>query len=488
MQISLLFENVKPDVLKWFGNSKVVDSDGKPLIVYHGTNQKFESFEAGRAGGIYFTPSLKTATHYGQKVIACYLKIKKLADLCRPSKALELAVSTFNKNGGWSSTDNWNDEEFRNKRNDNPDFDPALDLTWEMFDCIENQVRETLINAGYDGVKLEEYNEGVSYVVFNPSQVFIIPKTKLKTSNKKNVKSQDGIVVLSLFDGMSCGMLALQKAGIKVAAYYASEVDKAATKVSKHHFPNIIRIGDVTKIKYLNGILQTEYGDYEIGKVDLLMGGSPCQSLSSLGDGTGLRGKSKLFYHWLRLLRETNPKNFLLENVTSNKKEAQKGINEITALIGVQPMMIDSNLFSAQNRKRLYWTNIKVPPLPTQNNTTIKDILDTEASQDLYLSPKREASILKNKEQYGSSYSRIYQPNELNQKSRTLIRNAEESWRGMYVVRGGRITKLSPEECERLQTVPTGFTNVPGVRPSHRYEMLGNGWTVDVIAHILKGL
>jgi DNA-cytosine methyltransferase len=149
--------------------------------------------------------------------------------------------------------------------------------------------------------------------------------------------------VLSLFDGMSAGMIALERAGIKVKNYFASEIDKHAIKVSKANYPNIIQLGDVTSVDVST-----------LPKIDLLIGGSPCQSISTLGDGSGLEGTSGLFYQYLRLKQELNPKYFLLENVVGNKE----AIKTISKLMQVEPILINSNLLSAQNRARYYWTNI----------------------------------------------------------------------------------------------------------------------------------
>jgi len=150
--------------------------------------------------------------------------------------------------------------------------------------------------------------------------------------------------VLSLFDGMSCGQIALGRADIKVDNYYASEIDKYAIQVTQKNYPNTVQLGDVTKINAK-----------DLPKIDLLIGGSPCQSFSRSGNGTGFDGKSKLFFEFARILEETKPKYFLLENV-SMKKEWE---NVITEILGVEPVMIDSKYFSAQKRQRLYWTNIK---------------------------------------------------------------------------------------------------------------------------------
>ena len=165
--------------------------------------------------------------------------------------------------------------------------------------------------------------------------------------------------VLSLFDGISCGKVALDRAGIQYKEYYASEIDKYAIKVSCKNHPDIIRLGDVRKID-----------GTQLPKIDLLIGGSPCQSFSRSGDNSGFNGKSGLFYEYLRLLNEVKPKYFLLENVVM-KKEWE---NTISELLGVPPVMIDSALFSAQKRQRLYWTNIPFNRNIDDRNILLSDI------------------------------------------------------------------------------------------------------------------
>ena len=166
-----------------------------------------------------------------------------------------------------------------------------------------------------------------------------------------------GINVLSLFDGMSAGMLALERAGISVDNYYASEIDKHAIKVSQKNYPGIIQVGDVWNLD-----------SDSLPEIDLLIGGSPCQSISNLGDGSGLEGTSGLFYQYLRLKQELNPKYFLLENVVGNKE----AIKTISKLMQVEPILINSNLLSAQNRARYYWTNIPTE-LPEAKNSKLID-------------------------------------------------------------------------------------------------------------------
>lgn len=288
----------------------------------------------------------------------------------------------------------------------------------------------------------------------------------------------NGLVVLSLFDGMSAGMIALERAGIAVSNYYASEVDKWAIKVSSANYPSIVHIGDVTKVSYKDGVLYTENGEYNVGKIDLLIGGSPCQSVSNLGDGSGLDGKSGLFFHYLRIKDEVKPKKFLLENVVGNKK----AIAEMSEMMGVEPKRIDSNLLSAQNRKRYYWSDIEYD-IPSDKGIMLKDILESNPGESSKLSDARLRWLLSDKGQ--ATLAKRY-ANLDGEKASCLTARSDASWNSNYVTRDGVITKLTCTEYERLQTVPEGYTIC--VSDSQRYKILGNGWTVDVIAHIFKGL
>lgn len=288
--------------------------------------------------------------------------------------------------------------------------------------------------------------------------------------------------VLSLFDGISAGMIALERAGFKVDNYYAAEIDPHAIKISQHNYPNIVHIGDVTKVRYADGVLYTENGDFNVGKIDLVIGGSPCQSISNLGDGSGLSGKSGLFFHWLRIRDEVSPSAWLLENVQGNKK----AVDEITSLIGGKLHRINSNLLTAQNRARLYWTNIDVAPISCVN-VSLQDILESEPSVDeTKLKEGRYKWLMEGKGQdcLKSRYAALDPV-----KANCLTARSDASWNCNYVTgKDGVVRKLSCIEYERLQTVPENYTLVPGVHTRERYKSLGNGWTVDVIAHIFKGL
>ena len=279
--------------------------------------------------------------------------------------------------------------------------------------------------------------------------------------------------VLSLFDGMSCGQIALNKAGIKYNKYFSSEIDKHAIQVTQHNYPETIQLGDVTQVK-----------GSDLPQIDLLIGGSPCQSFSNAGKGEGFEGKSGLFWEFVRLLNECKPKYFLLENVKM-KKEWQK---IITNELKVEPILINSNLVSAQNRERLYWTNIPNTQQPKNKNIFIEDILD-ETFDEKYWLAEKNTNLLKNKVDLTNapdlSCIDVYNKKvKLDRKSPTLTLPHHNSLR---FYQNGKFRKLTPRECEKLQTVPTDYTNI-GISDIHRYTMLGNGWTVDVIAHIFKNL
>lgn len=290
------------------------------------------------------------------------------------------------------------------------------------------------------------------------------------------------IKVLSLFDGMSCGQIALNKLGIKIDTYFASEIDKNSIFIAQKNYPNTKQIGDITKL--------TGQQLFDLGNIDLLIGGSPCQNLSiSVIDrqehNKGLDGeKSKLFYEYIRVLKTIKPTYFLYENVAS-MKDKDKDI--ITDFLGVQPLLIDSNLVSAQDRKRYYWTNIKGIEQPKNKGTVIKDILEKEVDKKYYYHDKEftyhgedkkiEATLHVNCHDIGK---RVYNKNG---KCGTLTA-CRGGYRQKKIIDNNLVRKLTPLEYERLQTVPEGYTE--GVVEGHRYNMLGDGWTVDVIAHIFS--
>lgn len=345
--------------------------------------------------------------------------------------------------------------------------------------------------------------------------------------------------VLSLFDGLSCGQQALERSGIKVDKYFASEIDKYAIKVTMANYPNTIQLGSVTDVD-----------GYKLDKIDLLIGGSPCQSFSFAGKRKGMstkdeqqiltlehylklkaegyefEGQSYLFWEYMRLLNEVKPKYFLLENVMMGEKWEKV----LTKAIGVKPIMINSSLVSAQNRKRLYWTNIGMKPSglfgdlksiieqPKDKEILLKDILENEVDKKYFLSENMIEHLNKKK---GTTFDTFY-PRDINYKSRTLATStykmtssdnyivhnmmprSSKSGKGgtghliredgkTYCLDTGNtnaveykkiIRRLTPIECERLQTVKDNYTNY--VSDSQRYKMLGNGWTIDIISHILN--
>ena len=270
--------------------------------------------------------------------------------------------------------------------------------------------------------------------------------------------------VLSLFDGMSCGQLALDTLGIKVNNYFASEIDPHAMQIAKKNYPNTKHIGSVLDVR-----------GSDLPQIDLLIGGSPCQSFSNAGDGSGMEGKSKLFWEFVRVLKETKPTYFLLENVKM-KKEWEK---IITDTLGVEPIAINSRLLTAQNRPRLYWTNIPNVVQPIDRGIVLKDILEDKVEEKFYLSDKAidYMSRLRNGKPRWE-----YHTNPLDGKSACLTANM---YKGVpYGVIKELKRRLTPIECERLQSVPDNYTE--GVSNTQRFKMLGNGWTIDVIAHILN--
>lgn len=284
--------------------------------------------------------------------------------------------------------------------------------------------------------------------------------------------------VLSLFDGISCGMVALERAGIKVDNYYASEIDPNAIKISQKNYPNIIRLGDVTKWR--------EW-DIDWANIDLLIGGSPCQDLCSCGSRDGLKGaKSSLIYYYIDILghiKKCNSKvKFLLEN---NASMAVTNKNKITEMIGEDPVLINSNVFCAQNRKRLYWFNFKITPVPTSCKKVLRDIVQPESEKQKYNITQKIYAKKKGTLAYKKAWEGV---RALDEKSKCLCTAQNISNSGATNIKYSEdlFYKPTPIECERLQTLPDNYTE--GISDTARYTAIGNGWTVDVIAHILRGL
>ncbi len=268
--------------------------------------------------------------------------------------------------------------------------------------------------------------------------------------------------ILSLFDGMSCGRIALERARVKVDNYFASEIDKYAQIVSQNNYPDIVRLGDVTKIK-----------SEDLPKIDLLIGGSPCQGFSTLGKGLNFEDpKSKLFFEYVRILKEINPKYFLLENVIMGIKN----VEIISSYLGVEPIMINSSLVSAQSRKRLYWTNIPKVQQPLDRKIELKNIL-SEKSDSVQIGQVRP--VPRNYNALGIKRKNVLEIRK-DFKSNCLSTTNDN----ILILDGNKKRKLIPLESERLQTLPDNYTE--GVSNYQRYKMIGNGWTVDVIAHIFS--
>jgi DNA (cytosine-5)-methyltransferase 3A len=350
--------------------------------------------------------------------------------------------------------------------------------------------------------------------------------------------------VLSLFDGMSCGQIALNKAGVKYENYFASEIDKHAIAVTMSNYPNTKQVGSITDLQGMENI-------------DLLIGGSPCQSFSNAGLRNGFDGKSKLFWEYVRIFKETKPKYFLLENV----KMKQEWQDIISNELGVKPIEICSSLFSAQQRKRLYWTNIPLKNKLPNSNEVIADVLG------LPIVNERKNKILMSKSDFKVSVRKNYiDKKELakflrEHKTKTINEIATfcdapktmaEHWFRMdgsfsipdveywsklkeclnisdcrydkavtefeiknnsfdmakriyhidgkhptlttltgggqrkTITDGKEMFYLNPTHCEKLQTIPLDYTLIATER--QRFRMLGNGWTADVISHIFKNL
>ena len=339
--------------------------------------------------------------------------------------------------------------------------------------------------------------------------------------------------VVSLFDGMACGLTALKRAGIEVSEYHAFEIDKYAIQIAKKNHPEIIHHGEISPT--------TDFSQF--AGVDLLIGGSPCQGFSFAGKQLAFDDpRSALFFEYVRALSEISPKNFLLENVKMKKDY----LDVITDLLDVEPILINSALVSAQNRNRYYWCNWDVEQ-PEDKGVFLKDIiedgvvdrekalavttrvacatadryLNKSMHQMVYICAQRGRHIVdgKRKDYFGAPTEQRIEPNysgksncltsvqkdkilatakprevknfrELNAKSGSLLasmyKGSQSNGQTCIIPDGVSLRKLTVKECERLQTLPDNYTE--GVSNTQRYKMLGNGWTVDVIKHLFEAL
>ena len=275
-----------------------------------------------------------------------------------------------------------------------------------------------------------------------------------------------GIKVLSLFDGISCGMVALERAKVKVSRYVAYEIDKYAIQVSKKNYSQIEHCGDITKADF------SQHKGF-----DLIIGGFPCQDLSiAKNNRKGLEGeRSGLFWELVKAIETIKPKYFLVENNYGMPKEAKE---IITKTLGVEPILINSALVSAQQRKRLYWTNIPNVNQPRDKGILLSSVLNKKRKwfplQDWcfkYYGNKRKVDGLRT----------------ITSEKSFCLTTSKTHPRNYYLSEDRlKMTNILPEEAEILQTLPIGYTE--GVSDTQRYKAIGNGWTVDVIAHILRGL
>lgn len=293
-------------------------------------------------------------------------------------------------------------------------------------------------------------------------------------------EKKEKINVLSLFDGMSCGQIALNKVGIEYENYFASEIDKYAIQVTQKNYPNTKQLGSVTE---LDGT--------KLPKIDLMYGGSPCQDLSSSNVWTeqkGLEGKkSSLFWEFVRLLKEVKPTYFLLENVGSAKNSI---IEIIDRELGVKGIKFNSKLVLPQNRNRVYWTNIPFELPKNEMTLTMQDLLETNVDDKYYITQKMyDCIILPATKGWQSGKMdidlKIARP--LTATMHKMHRADTDNYITGIAPQGKtNVRRLTPIECERLQGVKDNYTDC--VSDTQRYRMLGNGWTVDAIAHIFSFL
>ena len=290
--------------------------------------------------------------------------------------------------------------------------------------------------------------------------------------------------ILSLFDGISCARVALERAGITVEAYYASEVDKYAIQISNKNYPDIVQLGSVIEVGEVSDSKDKRHY-FSQGSIDLLIGGSPCQDLSiAKNDRKGLSGeRSGLFWEYVRILKEVKPKYFILENVNSMPKEAKAIISEA---LGVEPIMINASLVSAQNRKRLFWTNIPNVTQPEDRGILLRNVFNFNIERKIKLTPnlrKTKSGVAwdTSGKGYGSQQDRAYR---LDGKLPTIPKS-QTLTKTNVLLDDGTVVPLIVNELEKLQGLPNNYTDVL-TSLNKRAETLGNAFNVDVVAHILS--
>ena len=306
------------------------------------------------------------------------------------------------------------------------------------------------------------------------------------------------VTVLSCFDGISCGQVALDRLGIKVDKYMASEVDKYAIQITQANYPDTIQLGDIRNVTVKEHI-------------DILIGGPPCQDVSFAGRGKGLiKGeRSSLFFEFVRVLREAKAINPGLKFLVENTKMKKEYVDIISEILGVEPVLINSNIFSAQNRARLYWTNFDIPELPEDKGIVMADILEdgfTDRDKSFcidasyYKGGNLRSYFEKHRRQLVFSDDGLCHIGDADINGHDLLKRVyHRSGKAPCVntmnggnrepkvyVEGMKYRKLTPLETERLQTLPDNYT--AHVSNTQRYKGIGNGWTVDVICYIMSEL
>lgn len=307
--------------------------------------------------------------------------------------------------------------------------------------------------------------------------------------------NENGLVVLSLFDGIGGGRIALERIGIKVNKYFASEIKTQAIKCATTNYPDIIEIGDITKIKYENNKLYNDKNEvvYE-GHIDILIGGSPCQDFSyanlqwkkdEVVSTYGLKGnKSKLFYEYLRLLKSINPTYFFLEN-TKMRGNSERQLNHY---LGVEGIHINSNLVSYQDRQRIYWTNIPNVTIPEDKHIDFQDYIDTDINRLEEAKCNPTPSRLRMWNNGSGKQNGLMNCDNITHahKIHCLTRKQDRSPNSGLIAYKDFCRYLTRREIEQAQTLPLGYTDC--LSYLQMQDVCGDGWTIDVIAHIFKGL